>query len=167
MYSLLDEYGVLFLYICLLIDHKAQINAADVDRHSLIHTIFGRFKEALSQAQILKKRLYPSYVKILEKNITEATENLHTINLRLQSPVVSTSIFYCLTVQFSDPKSIPQSLLIDLADIRAQVTTLKMKIDCYAEYQATLELLVGDTSEGLRHTLETLTQIEVRVLYHR
>ena len=51
-------------------------------------------------------------------------------------------------------------MLIDLADIRAQVTTLKAKIDRYAEYQQTLELPVSDTIEGIKSAIDNLARIE-------
>jgi hypothetical protein len=51
--------------------------------------------------------------------------------------------------------------LLDLADIRSQVTALKTKIDKYAEYHTILEIPASDAIEGIKVTVETLERIEV------
>lgn len=55
----------------------------------------------------------------------------------------------------------PQSLLLELGDIRSQLMDTKAKIDRYGEYQLTLELPVSDIVESVKQVVNNLEQLEV------
>jgi hypothetical protein len=64
-----------------------------------------------------------------------------------------------ISIKFSDPSSPTKSLLVDLADIRTQVTEVKAKVDKYAKWQTILGLpstsaatTISDAAEKLDKT---------------
>lgn len=92
IYNLLDEY-------------EAATSAQDLEMHSLLHTVFTRFKECLASAQLLKKRMFSAYLKILEKELDFAASTLRSINGRLSASSVAkfsstTTLLLLLTLVF-------------------------------------------------------------------
>eukprot|EP01105_Mastigella_eilhardi_P020684 TRINITY_DN4949_c0_g1_i1.p1 TRINITY_DN4949_c0_g1~~TRINITY_DN4949_c0_g1_i1.p1 ORF type:complete len:4263 (+),score=1213.53 TRINITY_DN4949_c0_g1_i1:1567-12789(+) len=127
---------------------ETAISSAEMERRSLIHTIFGRFKESLQQAQKLRKKFMPTYVKQLEKFISQNNASLEAVNLRLESET------------FSDPSNTAKAMLLELADIRTQVTELKQKADRYAKWQEILDLPISSVA-GINQTIARLTKTEM------
>ncbi|PRP89393.1 inner arm dynein, group 5 [Planoprotostelium fungivorum] len=135
MYALLDE-------------TDAIIPHSDLEKRSLIHTVFNRFRDSLTAADMLKQRMMPEYIKLLEQCIVDANDNLTVINGRLDAQT------------FQDPRSMPESLLVDLADINVQVTELRDRFDRFTSYQVTFDLPKNNGLEYVGFTMNKLHRTE-------
>eukprot|EP00002_Diphylleia_rotans_P033820 TRINITY_DN7227_c0_g1_i1.p1 TRINITY_DN7227_c0_g1~~TRINITY_DN7227_c0_g1_i1.p1 ORF type:complete len:4130 (+),score=744.89 TRINITY_DN7227_c0_g1_i1:147-12536(+) len=122
----------------LLEDYQTIIASHDIERHSLIHSSLGRFKEAFAQAQSRTSKLVPTYIRMLEKNISSVNSSVETIITTVESGA------------FAHPDSHPGTLLDELSVTKTQLIDLSAKSEKYAEYQAILDLPVDATRNVLQ-----------------
>jgi len=132
----------------LLEDFQASVPANDLERKSLIHNVFGRFKESLSLAQQCRTKLMPAHSKSLEKLVHQNNASLDLLFKKLGEGI------------FITPSSATTEILTQLKEVSLQVDELKEKAERFAQWQEILEM-GGGTGSILLATKDRLTSTKL------